>query len=186
MMKPCEVLYKLLHFPHKIWKRFVLDPMCKGMLKGCGDNVRFGDNVEITWNNCAIGEDVYIGKGCLFVCSDAELTIRNHVMFGPNVTIVTGDHRTDIVGKFMSNVTVADKLPENDLPITIEGDNWIGANATILKGVNIGRGAIVASGALVLKDVPPYSIVGGVPAKKIGMRFTDEEIKKHESELGLS
>ena len=155
------------------------------MLKCCGDNVKFGDNVDITWNNCSIGEDVYIGKGCQFMCSDAELTIGNHVMFGPNVTIVTGDHRTDIVGKYMSKVTVADKLPENDLPVAIEGDNWIGANATILKGVNIGRGAIVASNALVINDVPPYSIVGGVPAKTIRIRFTEEEIYEHESKLGL-
>ena len=128
---------------------------------------------------------MYIGKGCLFVGADAELIIGNHVMFGPNVTIVTGDHRTDIVGKYMSKVTVDEKLQENDLPVTIEGDNWIGANATILKGVNIGRGAIVASGALVLKEIPPYSIVGGVPAKIIRMRFTDQEIEEHEKVLGL-
>lgn len=70
--------------------------------------------------------------------------------------------------------------------MNITGDNWIAANAIILKGVNVGRGAIVASGAVVTKDVPPYSIVGGVPAKVIGMRFDESQIEEHEKMLGLS
>ena len=82
-------------------------------------------------------------------------------MFGPNCSIITGDHRIDIVGKYMSEVTVAEKLPENDLPVTIEGDNWIGANAIILKGVTVGTGSVVAAGSVVIHNVPPYSIVGG-------------------------
>lgn len=180
-----ETLYKILRIPQKIWKKFVLIPVYKGMMKECGRNVRLGDNVEITWNNCIIGNDVYVGKGSLFMCANAPLTIGDHVMFGPNVTIVTGDHRTDIIGKYMSEVTVKDKLSENDLPVHLVGDNWIGTNSTILKGVTIGRGAIIAAGALVTKDVPPYSIVGGVPAKLIGMRFNEEEIIEHEKKLGL-
>lgn len=59
------------------------------------------------------------------------------------------------------------------------GDNWIGANSTILKGVTVGEGAVVAAGALVNKNVPPYAIVGGVPARVIKMRFTEDEIAKH-------
>jgi len=57
------------------------------------------------------------------------------------------------------------------VPIVIEDDVWIGANATILKGVRISRGSIVGSGAVVTKDVPPYSIVGGNPAKIIRSRL---------------
>lgn len=180
-----ELLHKLLSIPCKIWKKFVTTPINKGMLNSCGKDVRFGDGVEITWNNCSIGNDVYIGKNSLFMCANAPLTIGDHVMFGPNVTIVTGNHRTDIVGKYMSEIAVKDKLPKNDLPVNLVGDNWIGANATILKGVTIGRGAIVAAGALVTKDVLPYSIVGGIPAKVIEMRFNESEILEHERILGL-
>ena len=60
---------------------------------------------------------------------------------------------------------------------------WIGANATILKGVTIGEGGIMAACSLVTKDVPPYSIVGGFPAKVIGRRFSDEDIVKHKEIL---
>lgn len=57
---------------------------------------------------------------------------------------------------------------------------WIGCNVTILKGVTIGHGSVVAAGAVVAKSCPPYSIIGGVPAKFIRQRFTEEEIKIHE------
>lgn len=55
-------------------------------------------------------------------------------------------------------------------PVTVEDDVWIGMNCTILPGVTIGRGAIVAAGAVVRSDVAPYTIVGGVPAREIGRR----------------
>ena len=104
-------------------------------------------------------------------------------MFGPNVTVITGDHRTDLIGRYMTSVRNEEKLPENDQTVVFEGDNWIGANVTILKGVRIGKGAIVASGAVVNKDVPPYSIVGGVPARVIKYRFSEEQIKEHQQKV---
>jgi len=80
-------------------------------------------------------------------------------------------------------VGVEEKLPENDLPVVIEDECWIGANVTILKGVTIGRGSVVAAGAVVTKSCEPYSIIGGVPAKLIKMRFTPEQIVEHEGIL---
>ncbi len=74
----------------------------------------------------------------------------------------------------MKSIGDDEKLPENDQDIILEGDNWIGANAIILKGVTIGYGSIVAAGAVVTKSVPPYSIVGGVPAKVIKPRFPEQ------------
>lgn len=64
-------------------------------------------------------------------------------------------------------VEVAEKLPENDQDVVFEGDNWIGANVTVLKGITIGEGAVVN------KNVLPYTIVGGVPAKVIKMQFAE-------------
>lgn len=96
------------------------------------------------------------------------------------MSIRGGDHRTDVVGRFVDTISDDEKLSENDQDVIIEGDNWIGMNTTILKGVTIGRGCIVAAGAVVNKSTPPYSIVGGVPAKILRMRFTEEQIKEHE------
>ena len=100
----------------------------------------------------------------------APLEIKGHFMSGP-VTIITGVHRTDIRDKFMDEVTVAEKVPENDLPVVIEEDVWCGANVTILKGVTTGKGSIIAAGAVVTRNVGEYEIWGGVPAKKLKMRF---------------
>lgn len=85
----------------------------------------------------------------------------------------------DIVGRTMISVTNDEKRPEDDKDIVFEGDNWVGANATILKGVTIGQGSIIAAGAVVTRDVPPFSIVGGVPAKVIKMRFSEEMVQAH-------
>lgn len=65
----------------------------------------------------------------------------------------------------------------------IEKDVWIGANVTILEGVTVGRGATIAAGAVVNKDVPPYCIVGGVPAKVIKRYWSVEQILKHEAKI---
>ena len=90
-----------------------------------------------------------IGADTVFLTTRAKIKIKDHVIFGPNVTIVTGDHRIDLVDRFIDTITDRDKLPENDQDVILEGDNWIGANVTILKGVPIGKGAVVAAGAVV-------------------------------------
>lgn len=155
-------------------------------LKAHGTNVHISKNSNITYSNVSLGDNVYIGPNATFLCTRAEIRIGSNVAIGPNVTIITGDHRIDIVGKYITDVTDRDKLPINDQPVIIEGDNWIGANVTILKGVTIGRGAVIAAGAVVTKSVSSYQIVGGVPARILKMRFTEEEILKHEELLGLN
>ena len=81
------------------------------------------------------------------------------------------------------DVSDNEKLPNNDLPVVIEDDVWCGANVTILKGVTIGHGSVVAAGAVVTKSFPPYSIIGGVPAKLIKMRFSKGEASQNDKKL---
>lgn len=136
-----------------------------------------------------IGYGSYIGK-------DAKISgyIGKYVSIAPYVEVVNGLHPTGIyasthpvfysdrncVGlhyggkaKF-SEFSYADAA--NKMAVVIGNDVWIGYRATLLAGVTIGDGAIVAAGAVVTKDVPPYTIVGGVPAKMIRKRFSDETI----------
>ena len=85
------------------------------------------------------------------------------------------------VGRFIFDVQ--DKKPDDDKDVVIHDDVWIGTNVTILKGVTIGRGAVVAAGSLVIRDVAPYAVVGGVPAKLLKYRWEPEVILKHEEML---
>lgn len=150
----------------------------------CGRNVVIPDGFRVFGkDNLYIGNDVSIGINNVFMCTRTEIRIGNHVMFGPGVTIITGNHRTNVVGKYMTELTDADKEVSDDLPIVLEGDNWIGANATILKGCTIGKGAIIAAGAVVTANVPAYAIWGGILAKHLKYRFTESEIQQHEEKL---
>lgn len=155
----------------------------KSMMPECGNDVFIENHCDGHWNNVYCGTDIHIGKNNLFMCALAPVKIGDHVMFGPNVTIITGDHRIDLVGRYMTTVCNEEKLPENDQPVVFEGDNWISANAIILKGVTVGKGAIIACGAVVNRDVPPYAIVGGIPAKVIKYRFTEEQLLEHSKKL---
>ncbi len=106
--------------------------------------------------NLHIGKRVFINSGCKFQ-DQGGIYIADDVLIGHNCVIATlnhaiaPEHRGDITGR----------------PVKIGNKVWIGSNATILPGVTIGDGAIVAAGAVVCKDVPPLTIVGGVPAKII-------------------
>lgn len=101
-----------------------------------------------------------------------------------NLKIITGDHERRI-GTFCSSITEVTKNHNLglDKDVTIEPDVWIGMNVVILKGVTIGRGSTVSAGSIVVKDVPPYSIVGGVPAKLIKFYWTIDQILEHEAAL---
>lgn len=103
-------------------------------------------------NNCVINRRCTLdGRG--------GLRLGNNVSISPEVMLITSNHVKDD-----PNFGVEDK------PIVIGDYAWVGSRATVLPGVTIGKGAIVAAGAVVTKDVPPYAVVGGVPAKIIGER----------------
>lgn len=151
--------------------------------KKTGRNFVFSPTDRFSFRTIEVGSDVFIGSGATFSATNSAIIIRDKVMFGPNVTIMGGDHRTDVVGSYMFDVK--EKLESNDMPVVIETDVWIGANATILKGVTIGRGSIIAAGSVVVSDVKPYAIVAGIPAKQVSSRFNDTEIARHEEMLEL-
>ena len=134
-------------------------------------------------NNVRLGSYSYIGRNCLIqnVRIGKFCSIANDVMIG------LGSHPIDHFStsplfyrksnSFNISLVKENLLFEEYSAIVIENDVWIGARVTILDGVTIGNGAIIAAGALVTKDVPAYAIVGGVPSKVIKYRFESSKIE---------
>lgn len=110
-----------------------------------------------------VGENVSINRGCEFypvlLAEGGTITIGNNVAFGPNVKIFAGGHDY----KTVDLITTA-------APVLICDDVWVGGNTTILQGTTLGRGVIIGAGSVVTRDIPPYSIAVGNPAKVIKKR----------------
>lgn len=148
--------------PYALCSKQIRAFCAKLMFDKCGKHVNIergaflasGKEIEIGTNsgigiNCRIAGPLYIGSD---------------VMMAPNVTIVTQNHK-------ISDLTVPMRLqtaPKEK--VTINDDVWIGANVIILPGVTVGKGSVLAAGAIVTKDVPEYAIVGGNPARVIKYR----------------
>lgn len=118
--------------------------------------IKIGDHCSINHNNI-----FQAGR------QTGTITLGNHVLTDANVMFVAYSHAYDT-----REIPIIDQ-GYYDAPIVVEDDVWIGFGAIILAGVTIGRGAIIGAGSVVNKDVPPYAIVGGVPAKVLIMRATD-------------
>lgn len=188
IMKVFRLLQKMSLVPSYLWD-MMWAIVWKRCMKHWGRGVYLrpmSSDIKGLWN-LSVGDGTSIPKGSTIYCTDAPCTIGKKVLFGPRPTIITGDHRVDIIGKYMADVTVEEKAMAGgvfyDQPVVIEDDVWVGSNVTILKGVTIGRGSVIAAGAVVTKSCPPYSIIGGVPAKVLKARFTPDEIKEHEGKL---
>lgn len=150
-------------------------------------NVETGKFVKLysqySIENTSIGDYTYIGPNS----NIKNTTIGRFCSIGPNFTCGVGIHPTDMLSTspvFYStrkqcgvSFTSKDKCKEHE-NVIIGNDVFVGVNVTLLSGVAIGDGAIVAAGAVVTKDVPPYAIVGGVPAKIIKYRFDEDSVKQ--------
>ncbi len=122
----------------------------KGVYFGKGDKISIGDY-------SGIGENSVLGQ-------TDEIQIGNNVLIGPQIMIFTQNHN------FRDRSKLIREQGGSPSPVFIEDDVWIGARVTILAGVRIGTGSVIAAGAVVTKSFPSYSIIGGVPAKLIGTR----------------
>jgi len=114
----------------------------------------------------------------------SKLTIGNFCSIALGVEfILGGEHKTNNISTFPFHSILEEKKAKEEHccysrgDIVVEDDVWIGTNSIILSGVTIGQGAVIGAGSLVTKDVPPYAIVGGVPAKVIRMRFKEDVIE---------
>jgi acetyltransferase-like isoleucine patch superfamily enzyme len=124
-----------------------------GKKLGLGQNITFYDP-----SNIEIGDDLYIAYGCWFNCTGG-IKIGNEVLFGPYGVIVTSNH---ILQDNSYRFGDAEKSP-----ILIGDGSWLAAHVTVLAGTSKGKGVLIAANSAVRKQVDDFSIIGGVPAKKI-------------------
>ncbi len=119
-------------------------------------NVYIADGKHIKFGTgCRINENVYIEKA----------TIGNDVLIAPNVAILSRMHEYSL-----TNIPISLQGYKEEKLVNIGDDVWLGRNVIVLPGVTIGDGAIIGAGAVVTKDIPPYAIVAGTPAKLIKFR----------------
>lgn len=114
-----------------------------------------------------IGEKVIINEGFTLACDigyESNLTIEDRTAFGPNVTVVVTSHPNNSRLRILKDIYPSFEIFGN---VCIHHDTWVGAGAIILPGVIVGEHSIIGAGAVVTEDVPPFSIVAGVPAKVI-------------------
>ncbi len=138
--------------------------MLRARLARCGERVYMEPPLTMDYGcNVSVGDDFYCNFGCLFLDS-APITIGNRVMLAPGVHIYTATHPLE-AGPRCSGRELA-------LPVCIGDDVWIGGRAVICPGVTIGNRAVIAAGAVVVKDVPDDALVGGNPARII--RFIEQ------------
>ncbi len=115
-----------------------------------------------------VGDEAFIGTGCEFNIRK-KITIGRHALIASGCRFIDHDH-----GFATRSIPMAEQADGAEAEIVLEEDVWIGVEAVILKGVTIGRGAIVAAGSVVTKSVGAWEIWAGVPAKKIGVRPGNE------------
>lgn len=152
-----------------------------------GDDLHLGARTRI-WapSHVRMGNQVYVGKD---VHIEANCRIGNYCLIANRVAIVgRHDHDFSAVGfpvRFSPWVG-SKRFPNQyaDEEVVIEDDVWLGYGTIVLTGVTVGRGCVIAAGSVVTRDIPPYSIAAGVPAKVVGKRFDDQiTIDRHEADI---
>lgn len=133
----------------------------KLMLRKCGKGVNIERNAYFS-PKVSLGDYSGIGVNARI---HGSCEIGSYVMMGENCTIITRNHRHD-----RTDIPMMHQGFEEERPVCIGSDVWIGDGVTILPGVHIGDGSIIAAGAVVTKDIPSFSIAAGVPAKVIKTR----------------
>lgn len=180
------IVFKIEEFVRKAFYKIFRESVIKCSLGSCGKNVHIAEKSDIKGiENVYVGNDVAIGPRSLLWTTGAKIFIKDKVIVGPGLSIITGDHRINVAGKYMADIIAAEKEKDDDQDVIIEKDVWIGANVTILKGVTVAEGCVIGGGAVITKNTEPYGIYVGVPAKRLKSRFSEEEITEHRKVLNI-
>lgn len=175
-----SLVYRSEEFVRKVFYKIFRESVIKSSFGNCGKNVHIAEKSDIKGiGNISIGDDVAIGPHALLWTTRANIIIKEKVIIGPRLSIITGNHKIDVIGKYMFDVTDDEKDEDDDQDVIIEKDVWIGANVTILKGVTVAEGCVVGAGTVLTKSTHPYGVYVGVPGKRISERFKNKELEDH-------
>ena len=143
-----------------------------------------GKNTHVQWSThfwsphklIRLGNQVGIGRNCEI---STDLIIGNHVLVASAVGFLGRDEHSP----YLPGTTMFESPRGDKFRIVIEDDVWIGFGAIILSGVTVGRGSVIGAGAIIAKDIPPYSVVVAHRSEVLKRRFSEAEIKVHEAAL---
>ena len=162
--------FKVLH-PRVKTEGFIFLPRCYEVVLGKGATMRIGRWVWIGRNNalrCHEGE-LIVGDNTIFG-TDNTVNCYCGVYIGPECLFADSVYIVDFDHNYWDPVMSIRSQGISKSPIRLERDLWVGTMVTIIRGVTVGRGSVIGAMSLVNRDVPPYSVVGGVPAKVLGWR----------------
>lgn len=159
----------------------------------CSKDIKVKEYVQIprkviVRNNVKIGKCTYLSSNSII---ESNVEIGAYCSLAPHIHVAPGEHYTNFISthpvlfnpSWRKKLNIEEKesyiknIKKTEVKTIIGNDVWIGLNCIIMRGVKIGDGAVIAAGSVVTKDVPPYAIVGGTPAKIIKYRFNKAEIK---------
>ncbi len=154
----------------------------RGAIAHLGSNTLVEQPIRLDYGiNLSIGEGTFFNFNTTFL-DCAPITIGSGVMVGPNVSFLTPRHPLKAALRRKHTLPTGEEcFLESAHPIVVEDDVWIAGDVTICGGVTIGHGAVIAAGSVVTRDVPPFALVAGVPARVV--RIIDQD-EPHDADFG--
>ena len=147
----------------------------------CEEGVQiFAKSTFICPSNIYLHKYSRIMPQCIIMASGGKFVLKKFCSCSLRLTVVTSNHRQTVgIPNFFNNSLHINEINKGD--VIVDEDSWLGINVTLLPGAHIGRGSVVGANSLINKEFPPYAVIVGSPAKIIAVKFTKEQIIKHEA-----
>lgn len=163
-----------------LYKQYI-SPLNKSGYGRIGEHSVIKNNTTINKKNVFIGDYCIIQDQINFISNKGKLIVGKYSVVSSGCTVIPGSHLLTVGVPFY--ISAMNHINDDEGDIIIEEDCWIGAGCILLPKCHVGRGAVVGAGSVVKKNVLPYAVVVGSPARIIATKFTKEEIIKHEQIL---